>query len=203
MVMNETDLNIALNYCEEVIQSTGGDSGLLWKWFQIYIHTPTFNEAHALGILESVQTLDTSITANYLLYVLYFCRFYRTQSSDDAEKSRNYRDKCRELCRGVSGEHRRSCPFFLAGTESLPLTDSREKGIKLDCTLTEDVVQMQSAHMTLNLHRRFQVVFIPHHNKNLKIGQSVGTVVKATIGFGYNGLYGFDLELKQIDGQLN
>lgn len=201
--MNEADLKTVLNYCEAAIQSTGGDSGLLWKWFQIYIHMPTFSEAHALGVLESIQSLDTSITANYLLYILYFCRFYRTQDQIDAEKSRSYRNKCRELCSGVSGVHRRSCPFFLANNKPLPLTDNRELGIKLDCTLTEDVVQEQSAHMTLNLYRRFHVVFIPHHNRNLKIGQSLGTVVKATIGFGYNGLYGFDLELKQLDSQSN
>lgn len=200
--MKEEDLKDSLRYCEAVIQSTGADSGLLWKWFQIYLHVPSFSEAHALGFLESTQILDSSVTANYLLQILYFCRFYRTQDPQDADMALNYQRKCRELASGaISGTRRRSCPFFLTVAKPLPLAGSREKGVKLECTLTEDVVKEQSAHMTLNLDPRFQVVFVPIHNKGLKIGQGVGTVVQATIGFSYNGLYGFDLALKQSDSK--
>lgn len=194
-------LDDSARYCEAVIQSVGADGGLLWKWFQIYIHAPSFNESHALGFLESSQILDSSVTANYLLQILYFCRFFRTRDSLAADMALKYQRKCRELSDGViSGVQRRACPLFLSGAKALPLTNTREKGLKLDCTLTEDVVKEQSAHMTLNLDPRFQVVFIPHHNKNLKIGQGTGTEVEATIGFSYNGLYGFDLQLKQPGG---
>lgn len=198
--LNKGDLENSVQYCEEVIQSTGADSGLLWKWFQLYLHAPSFNESHALGFLESSQILDTNVTANYLLQILYFCRFYRTQDYQAADKALDYQRKCRELARGmIGGTFRRSCPFFLAESKPLPLTSVREKGTKLECTLIEDVVKEQSAHMTLNMDPRFQVVFVPLHNKGLKIGQGVGSVVNATIGFSYNGLYGFDLTLKESD----
>lgn len=195
--MRENDLNVALNYCETVIQSTGADGGLLWKWFQIYTHMATFSETHALGFLESLPMRDSNVTVNHLLQILYFCRFYRTQDPQDAEMALRYQRNCRALSYDIiGGMQRRSCRFFLSDTKALPLTDNRGKGIKLECTLTEDVIKEQSAHMTLNMDPRFKVVFVPYHNKELKIGQGVGTVVKATIGFSYNGLYGFDLELK-------
>lgn len=195
--MNLEELGVALKYCEEIIKSTGGNDGLLWRWFQIYLHMSSFSEAHALGFLESVKDLDESVTANFLLHVLYFCRFYKTRDLKDSQKSLRHQHICSSLCSGViSGERRRACPLFLADSKPLLLTDSREKGTKLTCTLVEDIVKQQSAHMTLNLDPKFKVVFVPHYNKDLKIGQGLGTVVDATIGFSYNGLYGFDLILK-------
>lgn len=188
-------LQLIQEYCETVICQTKTDKGILWKWFQVSIHRRTFQEAHTIAFLETLLTLETSVTANYLLQILYFCRFYRTGDVQDAELSLRYQARCRELSReSIIGERRRSCRFFLDASKTPPLADNRENATRMDCTLIEDVVKEQSAYMTLDLYPKFEVVFVPRYNKTLKIGQGFGMSVKAAIGFSYNGFYGFDLE---------
>ncbi|WP_325228445.1 hypothetical protein [Oscillibacter sp.] len=194
----QQDLATITEYCETVTQIIGPDGGVLWKWFQAYIRMDNFSYAHALGFLENLPGLENSVTVNYLLQILYFCQFYETANPDDADKALFYQRRCRELSQtAINGDHRRSCRLFLTapGTGRVPLTDLREDGAKLECTVIDQVAKEQSARMTLKLDPRFKAVFVPIYNQEVKTRQGFGLPVKAAIGFSYNGLYGFDLEI--------
>lgn len=193
--LTEIELELIQDYCEAVIRQTGSDRGILWKWFQVCIHRKTFDETHILAFLETLPTLGSSVIANHLLQILYFCRFYKTGDKQDADLSLQYQAACWNLSQdAIIGKHRRSCRFFLSASETPPLVDERKNAINMACTLIENVGKQQSARMTLDLDPRFQIVFIPRHNKAIKIGEGIGKSVDAKIGFSYNGLYGFDLK---------
>lgn len=192
--LKEEELKRIQNYSESIINQTNADRGILWKWFLASINMKSYDEAHIIGFLETLPTINSSIIANYLLGVCYFCRHLRTGDNGDADKSLYYQRICRDLSKkSIIADRRRSCPFYLDMSCTPPLVDNKEKSTKMCCTLTEDVIKEQSAYMTLDQNPKFKVVFVPHYN-DFKPGQGFGLYVKATIGFSYNGLYGFDLE---------
>lgn len=193
----KTDEEYAIirKYCEEIINHYGPDGGILWKWFNVYILMDNFDYTHALAFLETLPDIKNNLTANYLLSIAYFCKFYKNSNTDDAAKSLFYLEQCRKL--SYNDPYRRSSRCFLTeNSVGLPLTTDRDVATQFSCTITEEVTREQSAEMVLDMDRRFKVFFVPYHNKAIRMGQGFNQSVKATIGFSYSGLRGFDLKLQ-------
>lgn len=190
----QTELSTICNYCEKIIATSEPDGGILWKWFSAYIRMESFDYTHALGFLETLPNMENNITANYLLQIVYFCKFLKTSNPDDADKTLNYMTCCKNLSR--HDQHRRSSRCFLTSSGIVPLTTDKETADKFPCKIVEEVTKEQSAEMSLDLDTRFKVFFVPYHNKAIKVGQSFNQAVNAIIGFSYSGLRGFELELR-------
>lgn len=188
------EYSIIRKYCEEVISQYGPDGGILWKWFNVYILMDNFDYTHALAFLETLPDIESNLTANYLLSIAYFCKFYKMSNIDDATNSLHYLEQCKKL--SYNDPYRRSSKCFLTEeSEGLPLTTDRDAATQFSCTITEEVTREQGAEMVLDMDRRFKVFFVPYHNKTIRMGQGFHQQVNATIGFSYSGLRGFDLKL--------
>ncbi|WP_141690624.1 hypothetical protein [Dehalobacter sp. TeCB1] len=189
---SQIELSTIQNYCEVIITTSEPDGGIIWKWFNAYIRMGNFNYTHALGFLETLSNTEDNITVNFLLQIIYFCKFLKTDNRDDADRALKYQVRCKEL--GRNNPHRRSARCFLTDSGIVPLTTEKETAAKFSCTILEEVTKEQSAEMSLDMDTRFKVFFVPYHNKVIKVGQSFSQKVNATIGFSYSGLRGFELE---------
>lgn len=190
----QIELSTIRNYCEEIITTSEPDGGILWKWFNAYIRILSFDYTHALGFLETLPNMEDNITVNFLLQIIYFCKFLKTDNREDADSALKYQIRCKEL--GRNNPYRRSAKCFLTNSGFVPLTTDKETADKFSCTIVEEVTKEQSAEMSLDMDTRFKVFFVPYHNKAIKVGQSFGQKANAIIGFSYSGLRGFDLELR-------
>ena len=190
------EYTIIQKYCEDVINQYGPDGGILWKWFNVYILMNDFDYAHAIALLETLPDIESNLTANYLLSIAYFCKFYKMSNTNDATKSLYYIEQCKKL--SYNDPYRRSSKCFLTkDSEILPLTTNRDTATQFSCTIIEEVTRDQGAEMVLDMDRRFKVFFVPYYNKAIRMGQGFSQQVNATIGFSYSGLRGFDLTLQK------
>lgn len=191
---NQKELSLIRNYCEGIITTAEPDGGILWKWFNAYTRMEDFDYTHALGFLETLPNIEDNITINFLLQIIYFCKFLETDNPDDADRALAYQVRCKKL--GRNNQYRRSARCFLTDSGIVTLTNDKETAAKFSCTIVEEVTKEQSAEMSLDMDTRFKVFFVPYHNKVIKVGQGFGQKVNAIIGFSYSGFRGFELELR-------
>lgn len=193
---SQFDLSQICNYCEDILAGRHEvDEGVLWKWFNVYPLTNTFDCGHAIGVLESLPNKENSVGAMFMLSVFYFCLYIKTGEQTNAEMGLKYSFRCKNL---TLINPKRNMPIcYLTESNPTRLTTEKLQATKFPCTILEEVTQEQSATMKMDIDQRFKVFFVPyHHPKVVKIGQGFNLKVNAVIGFSFSGLRGFDLELR-------
>lgn len=178
------------DYSNALINSGASDEGLLWMWFNSYVRLEIFSFMNFFGVMETLQNLPENLTANYLLYIAYFCRACGFENQkEDTKRALLYIKKCKHLSKGNS---KRTIPRMYYGSNGRPIPitvkmDEEEGLYKFDCHIIGDMENSQSEYLTLDINTRFEAFFVPHAT-DLKKGQTFDKAVQAVIGFSYDGL---------------
>ena len=191
--VGQSDLSYIIEVCEALIQMPGGLSeGVLWKWFNACIYSRASNKIliKMCGILETIEGLDNNLTANYFLYILYFCYYISTMDSSYIDKMKNRIEFCRKLSN--DGCNKAAIRYFYTGKGCLPLSLKAEELPDLDGTVVR-IDGNQSGYLSLNMNPSIRAFFVPSHT-DIRRGQEVNQPVKIKLGFSFDGLRVYELK---------
>lgn len=176
--------------CEKILEKDYKHEGILWKWFVAQLNSGILVWEDAFGLLQSLHDLDKNQTANFLLYVLYFCKFIETNHRTYAVES----SKCMSVCRTLAKNNSKSTSskLFYAANNSLQLVEDHNDMFIFNGTINREIKSTQSGYVALDIHPGFEAFFVPAHT-DLKKEQSFNCKVKFSLGFSYDGLRAFDV----------
>ncbi|MTJ91455.1 MAG: hypothetical protein F8N36_01100 [Desulfovibrio sp.] len=183
-------LNI-IDYCTDILLTDSFAEGILWKCFTAHLHLGTFDWGTIVGLTESLSEMERNLTANYILYVLYFCRSLSSNAPSDVENAIKYRNICKSLSKNNSKNT--TSKLFYTGNALFPISMSKDKGMRVDGKVSEEIASLQSAYLTLDAIPQFNAFFVPARTE-LRVGQSFGEKITCIVGFSYDGLRALDVE---------
>lgn len=199
---SQEQLKHIIAYCENLMMiEKYRTEGVLWKWFNACIHmkrTTAESYSRMLGLLETMPERYCNVTANYFMYMLYFCQYMETGDEKRVEAMLDCLKVCREFAndkRNKSITHYYYIDQTYTGSDKLPLDFERENAQLFDGTVTK-AESNQSGYLTLDKNPRLRAFFVPIHTE-LKRNQEVGKQVQTKIGFRFDGLSAWDMKIKK------
>ncbi len=186
------ELSTIYQYCEDLICTNSFiTEGMLWKWYHAYIRIKNFKYTHILGLLETQQDLESNLTVNFLLYTTYFCKYMQTGNIDDANQTSKYIEICKKLS---NKENKQTYTQWYYTDEGDCPISFEKKGTKIAGTVIGNCQNSQSEYLTIDSFSKFRAFFVPKHTR-LKKDQSFGVHVKFYIGFSYDGLRAWEVDI--------
>lgn len=171
--------------CETILEKDHKHEGILWKWFIANINSNVLSWDNTVGLLQSISELEKNQIANYILYVLYFCKFIETKHQPHAIDSLRHMSVCRSLSKNNSMS---TTPrLYYTNSKSMPMAQEYDEKFTFDGTICDEIKSTQTGYLSLDIEPKFRAFFVPART-DLKKGQAFNQPVICTIGFSYDGL---------------
>lgn len=190
--LSQIQLKEVCEYCEELMLNGDVREGVIWKWFMSYSNLESFDYSHYFSCLESLKKLENNLTANFLLYIGYFAKFCETKDVNLGSRVKEGITACKKL--GKNDRKFQTTQLYYSGIGNFPITMKSEGCKKLKGTVSDEIKNVQSGYVTLDINPKFSAFFVPAHTE-LKKEQAFGKKIETIIGFSYDGLRAWEVKL--------
>lgn len=186
---SQNDLKWIIICCTKIFRNDNNE-GLLWRWFNASINYDKSDIVDMIAFLETIDNVQNSLTAQFMLYVIKFGKYYHTLDGKALEEILNHIDYCKRL---NQNSDRISTRYYFNDLGKVGICHEREEGIYLE-GIVKRWTSAQNGQLSLLFCPKLSAFFVPSII-NMREEGAVGTKVKFRLGMSFDGFRAWDLKI--------
>lgn len=187
----QEELNNIIDCSRKLMKDKETNSeGIMWRWFNACLNYKKTSTVEMLGLLETFQNADTSLTIQFMLYTIKVGNFLKNFDSRIVSEINVHINNCKRLS---GNSNRTNTRYYYNAKGEVGFCYDKEDGVYVNGTVIR-WDSPQNGHVSLEANSKLTAFFVPSII-NMREEGAVGTKVKFKIGVSFDGLRAWDMEI--------